>query len=396
MKTGPKNDGWMPHVWEGADFWTWCRFLWVHQFRVSPRYLWVAGIATIVTFIHAVCWLIQQMFWRHLVRRVPDVSDPIFILGHWRTGTTFLHEMLIRDPRHAYPNYYQCLEPNHFLLAERFITLAMPYLLPKRRPMDDLPITWDSPQEDEFALMLLGQPSYYTHIGFPNRRPVDFDWLDFRGIRPERQARWSRTLAEFLRHVAFKHPGKRLVLKSPPHSARLPALVRQFPNARFVYLIREPYKLLPSTIRMWTALYHYHTMENLEGNQVEETVLEAGRRLFAAYEAGKRCIPPGRLVELRYEDLMANPLGEIERVYESLGLGGFTEARPAMERYLATLRDYKPSTAEASPEIRAKVDEHWGDTVERYGYGRPAVMTRPAPAPPPPGDTLSAALPCKT
>ncbi|MBX7103731.1 MAG: sulfotransferase [Gemmataceae bacterium] len=396
MSTAPKNDGWMPHVWEGADFFTWIRFLRVHHFRVSLRYLWVAAIASIVTFIHSVCWLIQQIFWRHRVRKTPRVTDPIFILGHWRSGTTFLHELLIRDPRHTYPNYYQCLEPNHFLLAERFITLAMPYLLPKRRPMDDLPITWDSPQEDEFALMLMGQPSYYTHIGFPNTRPVDFDWLDFRGISEKRQDAWSAALESFLRQVSFKNPGRRLVLKSPPHTARIPALVRRFPNATFVHIVREPYRLLPSTIKMWTALYHFHTMENVDLGQVEKTVLEAGQRLFRGYEAGKASIPAGRLYELRYEDLMAQPLGEMEKLYRALGLGDFTPARPAIEAYLATLKDYKPTTAEASPDVRAKVDEYWGDTVARYGYARPTLVAKPSPVPQPPANTLSGALPCKT
>lgn len=398
MTIGPKNKQWMPHVWEGANLIAWLRLLYLHRFRVSPKYFYVLAIASVVTFIHSVCWLIQQAFWRHRVRRMPPVTDPIFVLGHWRTGTTFLHELLIRDPRYGYPNYYQCLEPNHFLLSEGFITRAMPFLLPRRRPMDDLPITWDSPQEDEFALMLMGEPSYYTHIGFPNSWPVDFDWLDFRGIPPARQDRWSASLEWFLRQVAFARPGKRLVLKSPPHSCRIPALLRRFPDATFVFIVREPYRLLPSTIRMWTALHHYHTMEIPDHKLVEAMVLEAGERLFRGYEEQKGLIPPGRLHELRYEDLMADPIGEMERLYDRLGLGQFDQARPRIEAYLATLKGYTPANLPASDEVKAKVDARWGDVVRRYGYDQPAMAAcpRPAPAPPPPADTPSAARPCTT
>jgi hypothetical protein len=264
--------------------------------------------------------------------------------------------------------------------------------------MDDLPITWDSPQEDEFALMLMGEPSYYTHIGFPNSWPVDFDWLDFRGIPPARQDRWSASLEWFLRQVAFARPGKRLVLKSPPHSCRIPALLRRFPDATFVFIVREPYRLLPSTIRMWTALHHYHTMEIPDHKLVEAMVLEAGERLFRGYEEQKGLIPPGRLHELRYEDLMADPIGEMERLYDRLGLGQFDQARPRIEAYLATLKGYTPANLPASDEVKAKVDARWGDVVRRYGYDQPAMAAcpRPAPAPPPPADTPSAARPCTT
>ena len=55
------------------------------------------------------------------VARTPIRHAPLFIVGHWRTGTTLLHELLILDPRHAFPTTYQCMEPNHFLLTERLV-----------------------------------------------------------------------------------------------------------------------------------------------------------------------------------------------------------------------------------------------------------------------------------
>ena len=229
----------MPHVWEGCALPAWARLLSRYRFAVSPKYWYVALIVTIVSTIHAVVWLIQEAFYRHRFARTPVPRDPIFILGHWRSGTTLLHELLIRDPRHTFPTSYQCFEPNHFLITERLFNRFAKFLVPGKRPMDDMPIGWDRPQEDEFALCLLGQPSPYRHLGFPNQINRDIDTLDFRGWTDRQRRSWSATLASFLQRVSFVRPGRRLVLKSPPHSARIPTLLQQFPEARFIHIIRN-------------------------------------------------------------------------------------------------------------------------------------------------------------
>ena len=83
-------------------------------------------------------------------------APPIFILGHWRTGTTLLHEFMIRDERFGYPTTYECMDPNHFLLTEGLFTRWLNFLVPTHRPMDNMKAGFDRPQEDEFALCMLG------------------------------------------------------------------------------------------------------------------------------------------------------------------------------------------------------------------------------------------------
>src|SRR5262249_55673566 len=174
------------------------------------------------------------------VARTPIRHAPIFIIGHWRTGTTLLHEFLIRDPRHTYPNTYECFDPNHFLLSEAFFLRWMRFLMPSRRPMDNMAAGYERPQEDEFALCMLGQPSPYLTIAFPNRPPQYGEYLDLQGLPPGAVSRWQRAFLRFLQHLTFKDP-RRLILKSPPHSCRIPVLLELFPDARFVHIVRDPY-----------------------------------------------------------------------------------------------------------------------------------------------------------
>src|SRR5207253_8457514 len=127
-----------------------------------------------------------------------------FIIGHWRTGTTLLHEFLILDERHSYPTTYECLDPNHFLLTETLFTRLFRFMMPTSRPMDNMKAGFDRPQEDEFALCMLGQPSPYLHIAFPNNPPRFQKYLDFDGASANALHGWKRSFKQFLKQVTYK------------------------------------------------------------------------------------------------------------------------------------------------------------------------------------------------
>src|SRR5262249_37202264 len=147
-------------------------------------YLYIALIVTFVSLVHTVLRIVQTAVFGRRVRRTALAAPPLFILGHWRTGTTLLHELLIQDDRHAFPTTYECLEPNHFLLTEGLLTRWLWFLMPSRRPMDNMRAGFDRPQEDEFALCMLGQGSPYLTIAFPNRPPQGQAYLDLETLSP--------------------------------------------------------------------------------------------------------------------------------------------------------------------------------------------------------------------
>src|SRR5207245_5167275 len=129
------------------------------------------------------------------------------------------------------PNTYQCLEPNHFLLTEGLVKRFLYFLMPSRRPMDNMKAGWDRPQEDEFALCMMGQPSPYNMIAFPNRPPMDQHAFSPDRLPPRKRQAWKTAFLRYLRQLAHKDP-RRLVLKSPTHSCRIRTLLELFPDAR--------------------------------------------------------------------------------------------------------------------------------------------------------------------
>ncbi len=372
----PRPREWAPRMWEGCDFFGWLRLLVRNRFAVAPRYLYIAAIVTVVSFCHTLLRVVEEAVYGSRVRRTAFPEPPLFIVGHWRTGTTLLHELLILDERHTFPTTYECLDSNHFLLTEGWLPRLLPFLMPSRRPMDNMAAGWDRPQEDEFALCMLGLPSPYLTIAFPNHPPQGQEALDLDGLSPRARRRWGRTLIHFLRRITYLRPG-RLILKSPTHSCRIPHLLRLFPDARFVHIVRDPYVVFPSTVNLWKSLYETHGLQVPTFAGLDEHVFRTFSHLYEKLEEGKRLLGPGRFHEVRYEDLVRDPVGEMRKLYEQLGLGGFEELRPRLERYLAGTRDYRTNRYTLPPAVRDEVTRRWGEVIRRYGYaeaaGEPAV-----------------------
>src|SRR5262249_10864942 len=103
----PARREWAPRIWEGCDFGAWMRLLCRNRCAVHWRYLYIAIIITFVSLCHTLLRWVQTIWYGQRLSRTPIWQAPLFILGHWRTGTTLLHELLILDERHTYPNYYE-------------------------------------------------------------------------------------------------------------------------------------------------------------------------------------------------------------------------------------------------------------------------------------------------
>ncbi len=358
---------WAPRFWMGCDFFAWLRLLARNRFAVAWPYLYIAAIDTLISLFVTVLSCMQEAKYRRRVARTPIRHAPLFILGHWRTGTTFLHELLILDKQHNFPTTYECLAPGHFLLTERVLTRLLWFLLPNRRPMDNMAAGWDRPQEEEFALCMLGQPSPYLQIAFPNRPPLEPEALDLDGLAPRALAGWKTAFFRFLQRLTLKDP-RRLVLKSPPHTCRIRTLLEMFPDARFVHIVRDPYVVYPSTVNLWKSLYRTQGLQRPTFAGLSEQVFDTFLHFHERLEQGRKLVAPARFHELRYEDLTRDPVGQLRRLYEQLELDGFEEFVPRLEEYLASIAGYETNRYELPAGLRAEIGRRWGSVIRQYGY----------------------------
>ena len=242
--------------------------------------------------------------------------------------------------------------PHHFLLSEAFFKRHFP--IETHRQQDEVEWNWDTPQEDEFALALLGQPSPYLTALFPNRGAQDADYIDLEGVAPKRRTVWKNTLLHLARTLTYKRPG-RLLLKSPTHTGHMKVLNEVFPEARFVCIVRNPYAVIHSTLATFRLIYGSMALQTPTFAGLEEMIFSTYERMFRRLEEGRQLVGPERFHEFRYEDLILDPISRLRELYEHFHLGSFEEVRPGLEAYLAGLKHYHVGHHELTPELRAAI-----------------------------------------
>jgi hypothetical protein len=120
------------------------------QGKVQPKYYFKIFLTTLIVLISTPFHWWESLAFRRRFKKFKFKNPPVFILGHWRSGTTMLHNMMCVDPNAAYLTTYQSVFPNNMASKLIFKTF-MRINIPEKRPSDNVRLHVDFPQEDEFA-----------------------------------------------------------------------------------------------------------------------------------------------------------------------------------------------------------------------------------------------------
>jgi omega-hydroxy-beta-dihydromenaquinone-9 sulfotransferase len=301
--------------------------------------------------------------------RLQDVRPeaPLFILGHARSGTTHLHNLLAMDQRFAYPNVYQVYYPHTFLSTEAIFARLLASFLPKKRPQDNVALTLNMPAEDEVATCIATCQSPYMRYVFPHRGDYYDRYYTFRTVAEHEKSRWKNALLLFLKKLTWKYE-RPLLLKSPPHTARIRLLLEMFPNARFVHIHRNPYRVFQSTKHLDPMAFRSFALQPPE-RDVDQRILQVYKHMYDVYFADRTRIPRGQFHEICFDDLEADPIGQLRETYQALGLPSFEDFRPRLEQYVSSLGDYRKNEfPDVSPRLRARIYRAWHRCFEEWGY----------------------------
>jgi hypothetical protein len=313
--------------------------------------------------------LVEDALTRQQLARTKISAPPIFILGHWRTGTTFLHNLFAADPTLGYVTTAQSTFPRMSVVWGGLARSLLSHFGPATRPMDDMPFGPDLPQEEEIGIANLTRHSWFHAIYFPHRTLELFDrYVTFETATDGEVEGWRRAFTLMVEKATLLAGGRRLVLKSPPNTARIPLLLDVFPNAKFVHIDRDPYAVFASSVDLHRRVGAHLSLEGVDDRQIRQHVGELYRRMTRRYRETRGLIPPGNLVELRYEDLVDDPLRTMEQVYAALGLDGFAAARPSIGRHIDDQRDYRPNNHVLTPGAREEISRvlEWASAPPRH------------------------------
>ncbi len=296
-----------------------------------------------------------------------DIQQPLFIVGHWRSGTTWLYHLLARDPGRAAPNAYQAVNPTTFLATESVSAPIFDFLIPDKRIQDDVPLGFHTPEEDEYAIGLLSGCTPYLGRSFPNRLEHYERFLTLRDATDAERAAFHAGMREFMARLTLKYD-RPLVLKSPAHTARIRYLLKWFPDAKFVHIHRDPYTVFQSTRHLYDTVDWFWTLQRRPPNS-DEVILRQYRKLHQAWFTDRQLLGDHNLVELSYDELVADPMAQVARIYDRLGLGGFAQAQGPMAALLAEQGPYRANSyPPMSAADRAAVREVAGPCFDAWGY----------------------------
>lgn len=240
------------------------------------------------------------------------------------------------------------------------------------RPMDNMSVSLASPQEDEFALLALAAPSPYEALLFPRVLERSMAMADPDDLPESQKQEWIRIFSRFLAHVAARKPGLAVVLKSPTHSYRVRLLSRLFPNACFIHIVRNPLEVYHSTINMWSKLFSHYALTDLpDANTLSIQVIANWIRLEEKLDAAIPHLGEENYVRVTYEDLVAQPLKELETIYSKLKLKSFDATVPHIQRYLGTHTHLEKNQFKLASLQSNDIFNAWRPIFQKYDYPVP-------------------------
>lgn len=335
---------------------------WSRLHRILPLPLsaaWNTGMGALESLVHG-----------RAIEKTELAAPPLIVLGFWRSGTTLLQNLLSHDPQFGHLGLYQALFPWHFLLTETIAKKLTAPFVPKTRPMDNMAISWDAPQEDDIATAIMSQVSPYMFLSRPHDLQSFWKALDFDSVPAADLDRYKSCLMHLMKKLTYQSQ-KRIMLKSPFHTFHVKTLVDLFPNAKFLYIHRDPYHVIRSGCHLRRRMIEENSLGRPVFKHVEDEIMSTYQFGFERYEEDRPQIPAGNLYEIGYENLEIDPVGELGAAYQSLGLSGFPELKQALMPTLPALRSYKKNKFSDDTRLMHRCYEELRPAYDRFDYASP-------------------------
>jgi hypothetical protein len=134
---------------------------------------------------------------------------------------------------------------------------------------------------------------------------------------------------EIIKKHIYAHQGRRYISKNPSHSARVRTLHQQFPDAKFINIVRNPLQVIPSTISLYSKHTHNYGDPDTEYS-LQETVIEHSKHWYLYPHQYLKKLPADQYIRIHYSDFVSDPKATIKKIYQQFSF----ELTPDFEKIL--------------------------------------------------------------
>eukprot|EP01105_Mastigella_eilhardi_P007485 TRINITY_DN18920_c0_g1_i1.p1 TRINITY_DN18920_c0_g1~~TRINITY_DN18920_c0_g1_i1.p1 ORF type:complete len:402 (-),score=74.00 TRINITY_DN18920_c0_g1_i1:37-1170(-) len=360
-----------------GSFLTRCRLHWRYGF--DWRYFHRVVFLFFIGFITVPLRMTERLLYARRIARTKLDHPPIFIVGHWRSGTTHLHMLLTQDHQFGFlPNYHVFGSKWAELCEIPALHSLIDTVMPPTRDFDNVELKTDSPQEDELAIADRLPYSTFHHWCFPRSALDLLRYVTFENV-PQYEIDHIRVAyTTILKKASLIRRGTTLIVKNPANGGRMEHLMKWFPGSKFIHIYRNPYKTAQSFLNMQRVMCTACSVHVFDEKMLWRNTLEFIKAVEGKFLKDRDLIPKGDLTEVGFEDLMHDPLPQLERMYKELGLKSFEETKQSFIDYVASQEAFVPNAFRPmEPSFVADVNKHLGFIFDTWGYEKQPTTSQP-------------------
>ena len=344
----------------------------VKTYGVAPGYYGRCLVAGIISLLAEPFRWFEIIIYSRKVSRTILPESPVFILGHWRSGTTLLHNAMAHDQQFAFINTFQSVFANQFFGSRWLFKPVMKLLMPAKRPADNVLLSPELPQEEGIALSNINSFGFYNFFYFPqNWKAIYSKYISGDSATPQELNAFGRRYKNLIAQALIEYNKREFISKFPPNTGSIRHILDMFTKAKFVYIYRNPLLVFQSTVNFFETTHEALKLQPFSREEFEEMVFELYEMIIRDYERLKSLIPPHHLVEIRYEDFEADPLEGLRNIYSKLELEGFEQSVPAFTAYLNSQTKFEKASHQFTQEETERITSRWRFAMEMYGYPMP-------------------------
>jgi hypothetical protein len=241
-------------------------------------------------------------------------------------------------------------------------------LVSDHRPMDNVRLGMNEPQEDEYAIFRLTDFSPIERLVFP--KDDKYFILDSSLFLPNDETErkeWEEKLCSYYRKLNFFH-NKTIISKNPFNSWRIEELASLFPGARFIHIVRHPYEVIPSTINMWKIVLKQNSLNNKGSLPGIEDVTKGLATVLMTINKNSSIIRKENFFEMKFEDLEDNPIAQIKELYSRFDMLFTDEISKKIEIFMESLKDYQKNEFHLDVKEKELIRKHLDQHMKTYNY----------------------------